>query len=158
MFVRASALALLIAMLLAGCATSPTTRDDATVPAALTVLPHRPGLWVAATPARIEGRMRSAGCHVAPVGRSASAMANGLSAPEPIDVVRVDHGRSADGMRWFLQRDATAPSITFCGVALYPEAGGTRFVLRGVRPHRLAQAAAMVELGTFLCACEALSR
>jgi hypothetical protein len=147
-----------MATLLAGCATSPAPRLRSTVPAALTVQSHRPGLWVAATPARIEGRMRSAGCHVAPVGRSASAMANGLSAPEPVDVVRVDHGRSADGVRWFLQREATAPSITFCGVALYPEAGGTRLVLRGVRPHRLPQAAAMVESGTFLCACETLSR
>ncbi len=161
MLVRVSfpfAATVLMAALLAGCATPPATRQEATVPSALTLQPHRPGVWVAATPARIEGRMRSAGCHAAPVGRSASGMANGLSAPEPSDVVRVDHGRSADGVRWFLQRDATAPSITFCGVALYPEADGTRLVLRGVRSHRLAQAAAMVESGTFLCACELLSR
>jgi hypothetical protein len=146
------------ALALAGCAAGPAPRERAAVPAALTVQPHRPGVWVAASPARIEGRMRGAGCHVAPPGRSASGLANGLSAPEPTDVVRVDHGRSADGVRWFLQRDATAPSITFCGVALYPEADGTRLVLRGVRSHRLGQAAAMVVSGTFLCACEPLSR
>jgi hypothetical protein len=151
-------LIVLMAALSAGCAGLPAPREGAVVPSSLTIQPHRPGVWVAVTPARIEGRMRGAGCHVAPVGRSASGMANGLSAPEPTDVVRLDHGRSADGVRWFLQRDATAPSITFCGVALYPEANGTRLVLRGVRGPRLAQATAMAESGTFLCACEALSR
>jgi hypothetical protein len=156
--IRTGTALLAMALALTGCAASPETRDGAPVPAALTIQPHRPGVFEAAAPERLEGAMRRAGCHAAPAGRSATGMANGMSEPDPSDTVRLDRGRSADGVRWFLQRDATAPAITFCGVAMYPEADGTRLVLRGVRSAKLPQAAAMVESGTFLCACEQLSR